>query len=91
MAKRESLKKVGLGLAIVGLAVALLSLLPSVTPRGVFPWPLLVGSAIYLPGAFMLIFGSKGMEQRSAMSTLRFVRLGFVAVLAVVLFRMMAG
>ena len=91
MEKREGLKKLGLGMAAAGLVVALLSVVPAVVPREGFPWPLLVGSAIYLPGAFVLIFCTKGMERRSAMTTLRFVRLGFVAVLAVVLYRMMSG
>ncbi|MCH7945234.1 MAG: hypothetical protein IIC73_04360 [Armatimonadetes bacterium] len=91
MEKRESLRKLGLGMAMAGLAVALLSVFPAVTPRDGFPWPLLAGSAIYLPGAFMLIIGTRGMGQRSAMTTLRFVRLGFVAVLAVVLWRMMSA
>ena len=91
MEKRESLRKLGLGMAMAGLAVALLSVFPAVTPRDGFPWPLLVGSAIYLPGAFILIFSTRGLERRTSMTTRRFVRIGFVAVLAVVLYRMMSG
>lgn len=91
MEKREGLRKLGLGMAVTGLAVALLSVVPAVTPPDGFPWLLLAGSAIYLPGGFMLVFGTRGTEQRSAMLALRFVRLGFVAVLAVVLWRMMSA
>ena len=91
MAKQERLRKLGLGMAAAGLVVALLSVVPSVVPRDGFAWPLLVGSSIYLPGAFILVFCTRGMERRTAMTTLRFVRLGFVAVLAVVLYRMVSA
>lgn len=91
MERHETFRKVGLGMAMAGLAVALLSVVPSISSREAFPWALMVGAAIYLPGAFLLVFGTKGEDRKAAIGKLRFVRLGFIAVFAFVIFRMMSG
>lgn len=91
MERREAFRKIGLGLAVTGLVVALLSAVPSVSPKGSFPWAIIVGTFFYLPGAFLLVFGTKGDERKAALSSLRFIRLGFVAVFAYVVFQMVSG
>jgi len=83
------MKKLGLGLALAGLFVAILAVVPGVVAQDVFPWPLIVGSFVYLHGAFLLVFSTKGQDRKVALSTLRLVRLGFVAVFAVIIFRLM--
>ena len=91
MERHEAFRKIGLGVAVGGLAVALLSVVPSISPREQFPWALMVGAAIYLPAAILLVFFTKGEERKAAIGKLRFVRLGFIAVFAFVIFRMMSG
>ena len=91
MERNEAFRKIGLCTAVGGLVVALLSFVPVISPKGSFPWALIVGATIYLPGAFLLVFGSKGADRKAAIGKLRFVRLGFIAVFAFVIFRMMSG
>lgn len=67
----------GFGLAVVGLLVAMGGLIPGVVPKGQFPWPIIAGSAIYIPGAFLAFFSSKGKSRNQVFAWLRFVRMGF--------------
>lgn len=57
--------------------------MPNVVPPGDFPWPVLLGSAVYLPGSFMAFFGCKKEERRQVVTTVRLIRFGFVAILVV--------
>ena len=91
MHKKEKVVKTGFVASIVGLCIAVLALFPSVSPSEAFPWPLLVGSFIYLPGAFMVMIASRGPGMKEAMGKLRFVRLGFIAVFAFALIRLANG
>ena len=88
MEKQRRLAQSGFLLACVGLAIAAVSVLPGVLSIGSFPWPLIVGTAIYLPGAFMVMIGSRGPGMKEAIGRLRFVRLGFIAVFAFAVFRL---
>lgn len=83
-------RRAGFGIAIGGLVIASLSLVPQLSPREQFPWPLMVGAFVYLPGAFFVLVGSRGANAREVMGRLRFVRLGFVAVFAIVVWRMLS-
>jgi hypothetical protein len=82
---KENYPKIGLGLCILGLAVSVLSVVPSVVPPGDFPWPIFVGSMIYFPGAFLAFLMSKGKERNKTFNLLRFIRLGFIAVIMLVI------
>lgn len=75
--------KIGFGLCLAGLLVALLSLVPAIVPPGSLPWPVFVGSMIYLPGAFLAFFSTRGQERKAMFNQIRMVRLGFFAVLAI--------
>ncbi|MDI9639408.1 hypothetical protein QM565_27245 [Geitlerinema splendidum] len=48
--------RIGFGICLTGLLLALVSLIPGVLRDGAFPWPLFVGAFIYLPGAFLAFF-----------------------------------
>jgi hypothetical protein len=82
---REKLRKGGMALCVAGLVISLLSYMPSIRSGMVFPWPVLVGSAVYLPGAFGVFMGTKGADRTKALTTLRFIRLGFAFILISVL------
>jgi hypothetical protein len=82
---KENLPKIGIGLCIVGLLVSFLSVVPSVVPDGSFPWPVFVGSMIYFPGAFMAFLLTKGKERNKTFNQLRFIRLGFLMVMVLVM------
>lgn len=90
MDKREKMRKVGYALALLGFAVALVSIVPGVFGKHDFPWTLIVGSFIYLHGGLLIVFGSRGKEARQNLMSLRFVRLGFVAIFAVLVWRLFA-
>lgn len=75
------LAKLGLGLCVGGLLIALTGLLPAVVPHGSFPWPVFVGSAVYIPGAFLAFFGCDKNERRQVATLVRIVRMGFFVVL----------
>lgn len=77
--------KIGYTLCGVGLAVAFLSMVPAVVPYGTPPWPIFFGSAIYIPGAFLVFFSSKGADRNRAFSNLRLIRFGFLIVIAVLI------
>ncbi|MBX3114880.1 MAG: hypothetical protein KF836_09975 [Fimbriimonadaceae bacterium] len=75
--------KIGFGLCVAGLAVALLSLVPAIVRPGELPWPVFVGSMIYLPGAFLAFFSTRGKDRKIMFNQIRMVRLGFFFVLAI--------
>ncbi len=83
--------QLGTSLCIVGLVIALTSLVPAVVKPGSFPMPIIYGSVVYLPGAFLAFFSARGRERNRVFWQLRFIRLGFVAVLAVAMFQIMRG
>ena len=84
------LRKAGYALALLGFAIALVCLVPGLFGKEEFPWPILVGSFIYLNGAFLVMFSTRGKDARKALGSLRFVRLGFVAVFAVLVWKILA-
>lgn len=77
--------RIGFGICLTGLLLALVSLIPGVLRDGAFPWPLFVGAFIYLPGAFLAFFGTKGEDRNKAFRMIRFIRLGFIAVFLIVI------
>lgn len=81
---KENLPQIGLGLCVLGLVIAALSVVPAVVAPGGFPWPIFVGSMVYFPGAFMAFFLSKGKNRNKMFNQLRFVRLGFIAVIILI-------
>lgn len=78
-----------MGVCLFGLGVALIGLLPVFSEKDSFPWPVFAGPAIYMPAAFGLVYLSRGPNMKSMMTKLRFIRLGFVAVFAVAVYRLM--
>lgn len=78
--------RIGLAICVLGLVVACLSLIPALVPPGEFPWPVFVGAFIYLPGSFLVFFGSKGKERNQAYNLVRLIRIGFFAIIALTLF-----
>jgi hypothetical protein len=81
----------GLAIAGLGLLVSMLTLVPGVVPNTMFPWPLFVGAFIYFPGAFLLFFAAKRQGNRKNMLYLRFIRLGFAAVLLIFIIQMVSS
>lgn len=79
----ETRIKIGYGFCLTGLAIALLSLVPSIVPPDQVPWPVFVGTMVYMPGSFLVFFSAKGMERNRHFNTIRMVRLGFFAVIAI--------
>lgn len=85
MDRWAKLRKAGYIVAVVGLATALVSIIPGVFGKDQFPWTLMLGSFIYLHGSFMVLFGSRGVDPKRTMGPLRFVRLGFVVIVLVMI------
>ncbi len=88
---KEKLPQIGLGLCLLGLVVAFLSIVPAVVPSGGFPWPVFVGSLIYFPGAMMAFMLTKGKERNKTFNQLRLVRLGFLIVMVLVMMAITKG
>ena len=84
---RARLSNIGFFTAVAGLGIALLSLIPSLSEGQILPWPLIVGSTVYLLGGFCLAFNARGPEGKKAMVRLRFVRLSFVVIFLILLQR----
>lgn len=72
--------KLGLGLALVGLGISCLSLLPAFRAQQ-FPWPFVIGAVLYIPGGLMVALSARGPERNKHMLMLRALRLGFFVVL----------
>ena len=83
----ETRIKIGTGLCVLGLAVALVSLF--MTRPGEFPIMLFVGAFIYLPGSFLAFLSAQGKERNKVFWSLRFIRLAFFGAVAFAIFRMM--
>ena len=81
----------GFALCLVGLAIAVVGLLPQFTGPKVFPWPVIAGSAVYFPGAFLAFISARGREKNQVLMWIRLVRLGFFAVLLFSFWRMAQG
>lgn len=77
-----------MGLAILGLLVGFLCLIPGVGQRQFFPLPLLLGSAIYLAGGILLALSARGAKGKQFMVWLRFVRMGFIVIFVLMLNQM---
>lgn len=90
MDKMAKLRALGYALAGAGLLFASSSLVPGFVGKDQFAWPLLVGSFVYLHGAFLVLIASRGKESKANMNRLRFIRLGFVAVFALIVWKMFA-
>ena len=75
-------------MALVGMLVSSLSLLPFVSPHDPIPWPLIVGSTVYVLGAFCLAFNARGDSGEKAMVRLRFVRMGIIVIVFALLQKM---
>jgi hypothetical protein len=90
MERSERLRALGFALALAGLFFAASSLVPGFIPKEQFPWPLLVGSFVYLNGAFLVMLGSRGGDSKLQMGRLRVIRLGFVAVFGLIVWRLFA-
>jgi hypothetical protein len=90
MDRQAKLRSWGYYVALLGLAVALVSIVPGLFGKSDFPWTLFIGSFIYLHGAFMVMFGSRGADPKKTMSSLRLVRLGFVGIVAVLIWQTLA-
>lgn len=88
--RRAKLHKTGMVLCILGLIVALLSFVPAVVPEYSLPWPVFVGSFIYLPGASLIFFGAKGSDRQMVFNQIRMIRLGFLAVIAILITRILS-
>lgn len=89
--KAETLNKIGFALCVVGLAIALLSLVPAIVPDGELPWPVFVGSMVYLPGSFLVFFTSKGKDRATQVNKVRLVRIGFFAVIALMSLKVLSS
>ncbi len=87
---REKAAQISFYVCIFGLVVSFASLLPSFNGPYAVPWPIFVGSAIYLPASFVYIFASRGKNLKLAVGKLRFIRLGFAAVMAILVWRILA-
>jgi hypothetical protein len=91
MERRDRLRALGFQIAVFGLLVACVSLVPQFFGKDEFPWTLLVGSFIYLHGAFMvLVFSRSKSDVKKNLGALRFVRLGFVVVFALLVWKLFA-
>ncbi|MCA0360559.1 MAG: hypothetical protein LCH41_05850 [Armatimonadetes bacterium] len=88
MVPSTTIPKLGFGLCILGLLIAVASLIPGVVGPTDFPWPLFVGGFIYLPGAFMAFFATKPSERMKMMNTIRMIRVGFFMIIALIFMRL---
>ena len=88
MDRLAKFRATGYALAVLGLVMAASSLLPAINPQNSVPWPLFVGSFVYLHGGFLVVLGSRGPDAKAHVGRLRFVRLGFVAVVAILVMRL---
>ena len=76
-------RKVGLSIAISGIGIAAINLVPAVFYWSAVPWLLIIGSLVYVPGALLYSMNAKGMDRKQITLRLGLIRLGFVAVLVV--------
>lgn len=83
----ETRIKIGFGLCVVGLLIALLSLVPAIVPANQIPWPVFVGTMVYMPGSALVFFSSQGQARNRNYNLVRFVRLGFFAVIVILSIR----
>jgi len=81
---------VGLGMAILGLLVAITSLFFKGESAKDFSMPLIligVGSFLYIPGSFLVFYTERRNRMKPMMGYLRWVRLGFVVLVLYWIFR----
>lgn len=81
---------VGLGMAIVGLLVAITSLFFKGGSAKDFSLPLILiglGSFLYIPGSFLVFFSERRSRMKPMMGYLRWVRIGFVVLVLYWIFR----
>lgn len=89
-----NLPYVGLGLAGLGLLVAISSLFfrPATPKDMTLPLTLIgVGSFFYIPGAFLVFYSERRQKMKPMMGWLRWVRLGFVVLVMYWVFRISQG
>lgn len=90
----EKLPKIGIGLAIFGLIVASLSLLPGFNSLegGAIPLMLIgIGSFFYIPGAFMVFFSERKEKMKPMMGYLRWIRLAYAVIVMFWIFKISQG
>ena len=78
---------VGFGTAAFGLLLSSLSLVPSIGKGQFLPWPIIVGSVVYLAGGLFLAINARGASGRKYMLWLRMVRMGFIVIVFLMLFK----
>ena len=85
------MRRIGFVLAILGLLVAVTAVVPGIFARGEFPWTLLVGSFIYLHGGLLVVFGSRGVDPKQSVGSLRLIRFGFILIFAILIAQIVNG
>ena len=89
-----NLPYLGLGLAGLGLVVAITSLfIRAQSPKDMtIPLTLIgLGSFLYIPGAFLVFYSERKQKMKPMMGYLRWVRLGFVVLVMYWVFRISQG
>lgn len=80
---KERQAKIGFGIAIAGMAVTALTLVPAFSENQFFPWPLIAGSMIYILGSFYFIAHARGDFAKVAMTRLRIVRVAIFLIVVI--------
>ncbi len=88
---RERWVQSGLWVAGAGLGVALLSLVPQIGGGLPLPWPLLLGSSVYLCGAIAVVANARGPGGKALVGKLRLIRFGFIAIVLILIVKMQTG
>lgn len=83
--------RIGFGVCVGSALVAAATLLPAFSGPLAVPWPLFVGAVLYLFGAAMIVTALKSPEAKVWLGWLRLVRIGFAAVVLVIILRMSQG
>ena len=81
----------GFALCIVGFLIALGTFIPQVVGPHDFPWPVLAGSLVYMPGAFLAFASARGPGRNQVIMWVRVIRFGFFAILMIGMLRIAQG
>ncbi|MBL8064750.1 MAG: hypothetical protein JNM34_02710 [Chthonomonadaceae bacterium] len=84
---RAKVTQLGFNIALVGCAIVALTLVPAFSANQALPWPLLLGSTIYLAGGLLAAMNARGSEGKALMGRLRSVRLAFAILALLALLR----